>query len=142
MDLVKTALGMNTRRFGPKMLRPKSRLLVLSSEERAHLRQVLDHGELPSDQALRARILLLADEGKANREIAEELDIGVAVVRRTRLRFAEDGLPDAVPGRSRSAAEGSAGPDSESAAFLRPVAWGQPKREESTGEDVTGVPQV
>jgi O-antigen/teichoic acid export membrane protein len=141
-DLTVSALGLKGRRAGFSMSKKGVSRTVLSAEERARLHQILDHRELPSDQALQARILLLADQGKADREIAEELDIGVTAVQRTRLRFAEDGFPGDLNGRSRSAAEGSAEPDSESAAFLRPVAWSQPKREESTGEDVSGVPQV
>jgi len=49
----------------------------------------------------RARILLLADEGKADGEIAEALHIGTATVQRTRQRFVKGNLEGALNERPR-----------------------------------------
>jgi transposase len=49
----------------------------------------------------RARILLLADEGKADGEIAEALHTGTATVQRTRQRFVEGNLEGALNERPR-----------------------------------------
>jgi transposase len=49
----------------------------------------------------RARILLLADEGKADREIAPVLHTGPSTVQRTRQRFVEGNLDRALNERPR-----------------------------------------
>lgn len=132
MDLTVTALGIKNRISRLGLPKAKIHRVALSPGERASLRQILERGEQSPSQTVRARVLLLADEGKADREIARELRVGLETVRRTRHRFAEGGLQVALDGRSDSGPEGSTRPDTESAGVLGPVAWSQPNLEEPT----------
>ena len=69
---------------------PKKIYIVdLTKEERTYLLDLIKSGKHPSRKLNRARILLLADEGKTNGEIAEALHTGTATVQRTRQRFVE-----------------------------------------------------
>ena len=72
---------------------PAKRYIVdLTAEERETLVRVIRHGKAPARQVTRARILLKADEGETDEEIAEEVATSVATVERTRQRFVEENL--------------------------------------------------
>jgi transposase len=73
----------------------------LTAEERAHLLSFIKAGEHSARKLTRARILLLADEGKTDREIGEALHAGTATVQRTRQRFVEGNLEGALNERPR-----------------------------------------
>jgi transposase len=73
------------------MARKKYRV-DLAAEERQTLEQLLQRGKSSARKLVRARILLQADEGLTDEEIATALDIGVATVERTRQRFVERNL--------------------------------------------------
>jgi transposase len=73
------------------MARKKYRV-DLSAEERQTLEQLLQRGKSSARKLVRARILLQADEGCTDEEIATALEVGVATVERTRLRFVERNL--------------------------------------------------
>ena len=64
----------------------------LTAEERQSLEQLLQRGKSSARKLIRARILLQAEEGLTDEEIATALDAGVATVERTRLRFVERNL--------------------------------------------------
>jgi transposase len=78
----------------------------LTDDERARLESWARRRTSAQALALRSRIVLLADEGLNNTEIAERLGIHVASARKWRGRFAEhrlDGLTDEPrPGRPRT----------------------------------------
>jgi transposase len=72
---------------------PKKRYVIdLTPEERAMLEQLLRRGRSGTRKLTRARILLKADEGLTDEEIAAALDVGIATVGRTRQRFVEANL--------------------------------------------------
>lgn len=68
----------------------------LSDEERAALRHLIKSGERSARKITRARILLLADDGKTDKEIAAALHSSVPTVQRTRARFVQGGLEHAL----------------------------------------------
>jgi transposase len=72
---------------------PKKKYIVdLTAEERTVLEQLLQKGKSSARKLTRARILLHADEGETDEEIATALRVGVATVERTRQRFVEANL--------------------------------------------------
>jgi transposase len=73
------------------MARKKYRV-ELTAEERQSLEQLLQRGKSSARKLVRARILLQADEGLTDEEIATALEGGVATVERTRQRFVERNL--------------------------------------------------
>jgi transposase len=81
---------------------PKKIYIVdLTTEERTYLLDLIKSGKRRSRKLNRARILLLADEGKTDGEIAEALHTGTATVQRTRQRFVEGNLAGALNERRR-----------------------------------------
>jgi transposase len=66
---------------------PKPPVVSLSDEERQALEKLLKRHSAPQQLVLRARIVLAADSGKNNAQIARELDIEVRTVRRWRKRW-------------------------------------------------------
>jgi transposase len=81
---------------------PKKIYIVdLTEEERAYLLDFIKSGEKSARKLNRARILLLADENKSDREIAEVLHTGASTVQRTRQRFVEGNLEGVLNERPR-----------------------------------------
>ena len=68
-------------------LAPES--LHLSETERNELQQLVNRHSTPQQIALRARIILLSDNGQNHRQIARELDIGRDMARSWRNRWLE-----------------------------------------------------
>jgi transposase len=66
--------------------------VALSAEERMTLEQLLRHGQAGTRKLTRARILLKADAGLSDEEIAAALAVGPATVRRMRQRFVKESL--------------------------------------------------
>jgi transposase len=83
---------------------PKRYVVDLSAEERATLEELLRGGKAGTRKLTRARILLKADEGLTDEEIAGALDVGTATVGRTRQRFVEENLA-ALNERARPGAQ-------------------------------------
>ena len=78
----------------------------LSEEEDQQLRKFISRGKVPARQAARARILLKANDGLSDEQVAVALEVGSATVGRIRQRFVEEGLEAALkdkprPGRQR-----------------------------------------
>lgn len=76
----------------------------LTEDERSELRELIKKGKPSARKVARAHILLLADEGATDKEIATSLHVGDATVERTRKRFVEGNLVRALnedprPGR-------------------------------------------
>ena len=65
----------------------KKYVVDLTAEERTTLEHLLQKGKSSARQLVRARILLQADEGCTDEEIATALDVGIATVERLRQRF-------------------------------------------------------
>ena len=64
----------------------------LTAEERDTLLGIIRAGKAGARQVTRARILLKADEGLSDEEIAEEVATSAVTVERTRQRFVEENL--------------------------------------------------
>ena len=85
---------------------PKRYVVSLTDDEKRELTELTKKGKTVARKLRRAHTLLLADEGKTDREIAENPHIGVSTVERTRRRFVEGGPENALnerrrPGRER-----------------------------------------
>ena len=66
--------------------------VTLTEEERQDLESLTKKGKSAARTITRARILLQADEGLTDEEIAMALEVGMATVERTRQRFVEANL--------------------------------------------------
>ena len=72
---------------------PKKQYVVdLTAEERVTLEHLVRQGRARARKLTRARILLQADEGWTDEEIATALTVGTATVGRVRQRFVEENL--------------------------------------------------
>lgn len=76
-------------------------IVDLTEEEQARLLNIVKTGKRSGRKINRARILLLADEERTDREIAEVLHTSVPTVQRTRQRFVEGNLEGALNERRR-----------------------------------------
>lgn len=81
------------------MPRKKTYEVILSSEEKSHLQNILSTGEHKSRVLTRARILLKADEDWTDKAIELALNVTRPTIERTRKRFAELGFSQAVYGK-------------------------------------------
>ena len=104
---------------------PKKVYIVdLTEEERSYLLDFVKHGNSSARKYSRARILLLADEDRCDREIAEVLHRGTATVQRIRQRFVEGNLEGALNERPRLG--GKKKLDEKGAAVLETLAQSKP----------------
>jgi transposase len=76
----------------------------LTKEDREYLNQFIRRGKAPARSLTRARILLMADEGYSNKEIAEILKTTRPTVNRIRKRYFQEGLDSAINDKPRSGA--------------------------------------
>lgn len=88
--------------------------IELTDEQRRTLRRWSRGRATPARLVRRARMILLASEGKENREIAAELGVDRTIVGRWRRRFAEQGLE----GIEKDAPRGGRKPDTGLAARI------------------------
>ena len=104
---------------------PKKIYIVdLTKEERTYLLDLIKSGKHPARKLNRARILLLADEGKTDGEIGEALHTGTATVQRTRQRFVEGNLEGALNERPRPGGQKKL--DEKGEAILETLAHSKP----------------
>ncbi len=68
----------------------------LTKEEKAELLKLVGKGEARARKMNRAHILLLANEGRTDKDIAQALHTSPSTVERTRRRFVEGGLERAL----------------------------------------------
>ena len=109
---------------------PPKYVVNLSAAERDTLTQLVRAGTRGARTLTRARVLLKADEGLSDSEVAAALDVGVATVHRIRQRCVEEGLEAALRDRPRDTRAGRCGSSptassrsgSPSAARTRPSA--------------------
>jgi transposase len=98
----------------------------LTDDERAFLLEFIKSGERSARKINRARILLLADEGKKDRDISESLHTSVPTVQRTRKRFVEGGLDGALNERPRPGGRIRKKLDEKGLAILETLAQSEP----------------
>ena len=98
----------------------------LTDEERNHLLQLIKSGEHSARKLNRAHILLLADDGRKDREIAQSLHSSVPTVQRTRQRFVEGGLDGALNERPRPGGRIRKKLDEKGLALLETLAHSKP----------------
>ena len=79
-------------------MRTKYRV-ALTVEQRQGLERMVNCGRESARKITRARVLLKADDGEADEEIAQALGVGLATVGRVRRRFAGGGPQAAVERR-------------------------------------------
>lgn len=77
----------------------------LTETERVQLQALTHKGTSGARSQTRARILLKADEGLHDDEVARALDVGINTVARVRQRFVEGGLERALKDGPRPGAE-------------------------------------
>lgn len=76
----------------------------LTEDERALLQQEVRSGRASARRLARARVLLKADEGLSDPEVAAAVDVGLSTVYRIRQRCVQEGLEAALSERPRSGA--------------------------------------
>lgn len=96
----------------------------LSSEGRALCLGMVRKGHAPARVVNRAHMLLLADDGAFDQEIAASLHVSVSTVGRTRKRFSEGGLDAALYDRPHPGAQRKL--DGKQSAFLMALACSDP----------------
>lgn len=79
-------------------------IVSLKEQEQEELKQYLRKGKSSARSLTRARILLLADEGRDDEMIAEALNVSKSTVSRIRTRYCEGGLDFALHEKARSGA--------------------------------------
>ena len=79
----------------------KHYIINLTEDEREELIRLTTTGRHSALKMLHARILLKTDEGLADEEVAEHLDVNVRTVERVRKRCAIEGIRAAVNPRKR-----------------------------------------
>ena len=75
--------------------------IELTEGERELLLALVRKGKGVARKLLRAQVLLLADEGRSDADIAAALHTSIATVERTRRRFVEEGFQAALEERPR-----------------------------------------
>ena len=75
--------------------------VALNESERTHLKQIASRGEISARKVKRALVLLKADEGLTDSDIAGGLLISASTVGRVRTRFVKGGLDSALNERPR-----------------------------------------
>ena len=86
------------------MSRKKLYSFSLKEEDREELSQYLRRGKASARSLTRARILLLADEGRPDKDIAETLRVSKSPVNRIRKMYCEGDLDFALHEKARSGA--------------------------------------
>jgi transposase len=109
---------------GESAMPNKIYIVELTDDERSYLLAFIKSGVQSARKLNRARILLLADEGKTDGEIAAALHTGVATVQRTRQRFVEGNIDGALNEKRRPGREKAL--DEKGVAVLETLAHSQP----------------
>jgi len=82
----------------------KTAVVRLTEDQRADLTRRLEHNPLNGRQRRRHQILLLADQGLTDEQIAQATGAGLSTVERLRKRCAREGLEAALADRPRPGA--------------------------------------
>ena len=81
---------------------PKKYFVTLSEEERKQLTERVSKGKNSARIIRRANILLAADDGLPNEDIASRMRCGLATVSRTKRRYVEEGVDGVLSDKQRS----------------------------------------
>jgi len=92
---------------------PVKYAVKLTEEERDELLNLTKKGKNSSRVFKRSQILLLADEGYQDQEIADILKVGESTIHRTRQRYVEQGVGLALGERPRPGRPGKLSPQAE-----------------------------
>jgi transposase len=84
------------------MTKKQTFIIHLKDEDKERLNQYIRRGKASARSLTRARILLLADEGRSTEEIIGALKISRNTINRIRKRHCLEGLSAAIGERSRS----------------------------------------
>ena len=104
----------------------KKYIVELTDDERRELLAVTKSGKNSARKIKRAQMLLLADEGKTDAEIAEILKVGFRTIERTRQRFVLEGLEASLREKPRPGAQSKL--DSKGEAILETLAKSKPPK--------------
>jgi transposase len=96
-------------------------LTAAAQEELYHL---IKQGKPSARKVARAHMLLQATEGATDEEISATLRVGLSTVHRTRQRFVEEGLMNALTARRRLGTRAKL--DGKQEAFFVALAWSTP----------------
>src|SRR5258705_12068021 len=77
-------------------------VVMLSPQERLDLRAFVNGGSKMVRRIKRAQVLLAADAGATDQQIATSVSVGTSTVFRTKRRFVEEGLEAALSEEPRS----------------------------------------
>ena len=102
----------------------KKYIVRLSDSQRAELRSLIRSGQHSARILTRARVLLLADEGRTDAQIAASVHIGTTTIERLRRRFMQDGLECTLHARPRPG--GTPKLDGKQEALLVALTWSEP----------------
>ena len=94
----------------------KKYIVKLAESEREQLQTLIRQGKQSARQLARARILLLSDEGRIDKDIAEAVQVHVNTIERTRAKYVEGGVEHALQDRPIPGARRKL--DGEAEAFL------------------------
>jgi transposase len=100
--------------------------VTLTDDQRTELLEFIRSGQRSVRQINRAHILLLADEGHKDRDIAASLHTSVPTVERTRRRFVMEGLHEALAERPRPGGRLRKKLDEKGLAVLETLARSEP----------------
>jgi transposase len=99
----------------------------LSEEEKDELKSLTKKGKTSARKLNRARVLLLANQGETDKQIAKAVGVGTSTVERIRKRFVEGGgLEEALNERPRPGGERTL--DGKQEAYLLALACSDPPR--------------
>jgi len=101
-------------------------IVDLTAAEQAELCHLIKQGKPSARKVARAHMLLHAAEGAIDEEIAATLRVGLSTVHRTRQRFVEEGLANALTERWRPGTRPKL--DGKQEAFLVALACRTPPR--------------
>jgi len=96
----------------------------LSEEEKTDLKSLTKKGKTSARKLKRAHVLLLANQGETDKQIAKALGVGTSTVERIRKRFVQGGLEDALNERPRPGGERKL--DGKQEAYLLALASSDP----------------
>lgn len=102
----------------------KKYVVTLSDAERTELRALIRKGIASARTLSRARVLLLADEGRTDDHIAANVLVGTTTVERLRRRYVEDGLAATL--HDRPCPGGTPKLDGKQEAFLVALTCSEP----------------
>ena len=104
----------------------KKYIVELTDDERRELLGLTKSGKISARKFKRAQMLLLADEGKTDAEIAAVLKAGFRTIERTRQRFVLEGLEASLREKPRPGARVKL--DSKGEAILEMLAKSKPPK--------------